>query len=257
MGRPTKGSELQFTSRELGRAADLTVRNIGFLYEEGLAPAPIHGDVGRGGHRLYNSVSLAHAALIGALHLAGFELLVAARLAAALSDDFGAIYGKLHSNLQDQARSHRSLFSGLGAKAVLDDDFWIYSRLVDGVADYRPDVAQRGDVLLEIADHEYVLTASYGSKVKMLSPALNEGMDANPEYRIVGRGADVEVISIVDEVGSLDFEIYPENRAHMRNLTLEYLAARENAVALTRLNVSLAIRNAFGRVLKERAPLAA
>lgn len=178
-------------------------------------------------------------------------------MAAALADDFGAMYGKLHSNLQDQARSHRSQFSGLGAKAVLDDDFWIYSRLVDGISDYRPDLAQRGDVLLEIADHEFVLTASYGSNIKILSPAMKEGIDASPEYRIVGRGPDVGVISIVDEVGSLDFEEYPENRVRMRDLTIEYLAARENAVALTRLNVSLAIRNAFGRVLKERAPLAA
>jgi len=257
MGRPTKGSELQFTSRELSHAADLTTRNIGFLQEEGLAPAAIGGDAGRGGHRLYNSVSLAHAALIGALHLAGFELLVAARLAAALANDFGAMYGKLHSNLQDQARSHVSLFSGLGTKAVLDDDFWIYSRLVDGAADYRPDLSQRGDVLLEIADHEFVLTSTYGSKIKILSPAVREGIEANPEYRIVGRGAAVDVSSIIDEVGGLDFEMYPENRVQMRNLTLKYLAARENAVALTRLNVSLAIRKAFGRVKKERALLAA
>lgn len=258
MGRPTKGSELQFTSRELGHAADLTARNIAYLQEEGLAPAPIHGDSGRGGHRIYNSVALAHAALIGTLHLGGFELLVAARLAAALADDFGAVYGKLHSNLQDQARTHRSLFSGLGAKAILDDDFWIFSRLVDGVAGYQPDLAQSGDVILDIADHKFVLTSSYGPLAgRILAPAMKETIPANPEYRIVGRGPDVEVISIVDEVGSLDFEAYPENRLHMRKLTLEYLAARENAVALTRLNVSLSIRNAFGRVLKERAPLAA
>ncbi len=258
MGRPTKGSELQFTSRELGRAADLTVRNIGFIHEEGLAPAPIQGDAGRGGHRLYNSASLAHAALIGALHLSGFELLIAARLAAALADDFGAIYGKLHSNLQAEARSHRSIFSGFGANAVLDDDFWIYSRLVDGAANYQPELAQPGDVLLEIADHQYVLTASFGPHaVKIFSPVLKEGMAASPEYRILGRGADVEVISIVDEIGSLDFELHPDNRVRLRNLQLEYLAARENAVALTRVNVSLAIRNAFGRVINERAPLAA
>jgi hypothetical protein len=257
MGRPPKGSKLQFTSRELGHAADLTSRNIGFLLEEGLAPAAIYGDAGRGGHRLYNSASLAHAALIGALHLAGFELLAAARLSAALAGDFGAMYGKLHSNLKAQTRVHVSLFSGLGANAVWDDDFWIYSRLVDGGADYRPNMAQLGDVVVEIADHEYVLTSTYGSTIKILWPAVKEGIDASPEYRIVGRGADVEVVSIVDEVGSLDFEAHPENRVHMRNLTLEYLAARENAVALTRLNLSLAIRKAFDRVLKERAPLAA
>lgn len=257
MGRPTRGSELQFTSRELGQAVDLTARNIGLLQEQGLAPTAIYGDAGRGGHRLYNSASFAHAALIGALHLAGFELLAAARLSAALADDFGAMYGKLHANLQDQARTHRSLFSGLGAKGIVDDDFWIYSRLVDGVEDYRPDLPQRGDAILEIADHAYVLTLTYGWKGKTLWPGLEEGIDAVPEYRIIGRGAAVDVVSIVDEVGSLDFEVYPKNRVRMRELTLEYLAARENAVALTRLNLSLAIRNAFGRVLKQRTPVAA
>jgi hypothetical protein len=43
----------------------------------------------------------------------------------------------------------------------------------------------------------------------------------------------------------------------MRELTLKYLAARKNAVALTRLNMSLAIRKAFGRALEQRGPLAA
>lgn len=46
-------------------------------------------------------------------------------------------------------------------------------------------------------------------------------------------------------------------RLHMRELTLKYLAARKNAVALTRLNMSLAIRKAFGRALEQRGPLAA
>ncbi len=257
MGRPSKGSKLQFTSRELGHAVDLTARNIGLLQEKKLAPTAIHGDVGRGGHRLYNSAAFAHAALIGALHLAGFELLAAARLAAALAADFGAMYGKLHANLQDQARAHSSLFSGLGADAALDDDFWIYSRLVDRVTDYQPDLPQRGDAIVEIADHEYVLMSTYGSNLKIHSPSLEEGVDATPEYRIVGRGAEVDVISVVEEVGSLDFEVYPENRLHMRELTLKYLAARENAVALTRLNMSLAIRKAFGRALEQRGPLAA
>jgi DNA-binding transcriptional MerR regulator len=257
MGRPAKGSELQFTSRELGQAVGLTARNIGFLQEQRLAPAAIHGDAGRGGHRLYNSAAFAHAALIGALHLAGFELMPAARLAAALADDFASMYGQLHSNLQNQARAHRSLFSGIGAGAALDDDFWIYSRLVDGVDEYKPDLPERGDAILEIADHEFVLTSTFGWKGKTMWMGLKDGVDYVPEYRIVGRGAGVELVSFVDEVGSLDFEEHPENRIHAQDLMHKYLAARENAVALIRLNMSLAIRNAFGRVLKERAPLAA
>ncbi len=257
MGRPTKGSELQFTSRELGQAVNLTTRNMGFLQEQNLAPAPIRGDVGRGGHRLYNSAAFAHAALIGALHLAGFELMAAARLAGALADDFESMYGQLHSNIKNQAQSHRSLFSGIGTGAALDDDFWVYSRLVDGVDGYRPDLPERGDAILEIADHEFVLTSTFGWKGRTMWMGLKDGVDHVPEYRIVGRGPGVDVISFVDEIGSLDFEVYPENRAHAHELTHQYLAARENAVALIRLNMSLAIRNAFGRILKDRTRLAA
>ena len=72
MGRPSKSTGLLFTSRELALAANLTARNVGLLHDQGLAPAPAEAGGGRGGHRLYNSVALAHAALIGALHLAGF-----------------------------------------------------------------------------------------------------------------------------------------------------------------------------------------
>src|ERR1700761_1359874 len=100
MGRPGKRSELLFTSRELALAASLTPRNMALLHDEDLAPAPTSsGTDGQGGHRLYDSPGLAHAALIGALHLAGFELLVSARLAAAFAEEQGHIRGKLPSNI--------------------------------------------------------------------------------------------------------------------------------------------------------------
>jgi DNA-binding transcriptional MerR regulator len=257
MGRPTKGSNLLFTSRELAVAADLSSRNIALLHEEGLAPTAVESETGRGGHRLYTSVALAHAALIGALHLAGFELLVSARLAQALADDFGAMRGKLHSNMNSVARAHRALFSG-HPEVHTDDDFWLFGQLVDRVVDYRPSHAAPGDVILEIADHHYVLTASYGPRaLKVFSPVLKDGMAASPDYRIIGRGASVRVVSIADEIDSMDFAVDPASAARYRSLQLEYLAARENAVTLVRVNVSLAIRNAFGRVHQDRLRMAA
>ncbi|MHC6157653.1 hypothetical protein ACVSQB_38525 [Bradyrhizobium elkanii] len=42
---------------------------------------------------------MAQTALTGALHAAGFELLVSARLAAAFADEYGASHGRLPTNL--------------------------------------------------------------------------------------------------------------------------------------------------------------
>jgi hypothetical protein len=99
MGRPSRSSAEIFTSREVAVAADLSARNFALLVEQDLAPASLDDTTGRAGHRPYDGVGLAHAALIGALNLAGFELLVSARLAAAFADDYRQSYGKLSANL--------------------------------------------------------------------------------------------------------------------------------------------------------------
>ena len=264
MGRPTKTSDLLFTSRELAVAADLSARNMSLLHDEGLAPAVAEAGAGRGGHRLYSSVALAHAALIGALHLAGFELLVSARLAEAVADDFASMYGKLHANLavflqapHNPTPGHRP-WRGDDTVPQLDDDFWVYKRLIDSPVDLRSGVAIPGDMIIDIADHEYVLTETHGSRgVRIFSPVVKEGLPASPDYRIVGRGSAARIVPITDEVDSMDFTADPASAARYKALQEDYLAARENAVTRVRINVSLAIRNAFGRLCHDRARIAA
>jgi hypothetical protein len=55
----------------------------------------------------------------------------------------------------------------------------------------------------------------------------------------------------------MDFSMNPASAARYKMLQRDYLAARENAVARVRVNVSLAIRNAFDRVRDDRAKIAA
>lgn len=264
MGRPTKTSDLLFTSRELAIAADLSPRNMSLLHEEGLAPAAAEAEAGRGGHRLYSSIALAHAALIGALHLAGFELLVSARLAHAFAEDFGAAYGKLHSNVATYLQApynptpgHRPWSSGeTGVQS--NDDFWLYARLAESAVDIRHGVAVPGDLIIDIADHQYVLTETHGSLgVKIFSPVMKEGLLASPDYRIVGRGSAARIVPITDEVDSMDFSTNPASAMRYKVLQEDYLSARDNAVTRVRINVSLAIRNAFGRIRQDRARIAA
>jgi hypothetical protein len=261
MGRPTKPSGSLFTSRELALAANLSPRNMALVHDEGLAPTPAESGGGRGGHRLYNSAGLAHAALIGATHLAGFELLVAARLSVAIAEDESHNHGKLLSNLATYLQrpfNPRPGFRPWGAELDIDDDFAVHGGLSDSIIDYRRGVALTGDMIIDIADHEYVLTEYARPRpLKVFSPVLKEGMPASPDYRIVGRGSAATIVPIIDEVDSMDFSMNPASAARYKMLQRDYLAARENAVARVRVNVSLAIRNAFDRVRDDRAKIAA
>lgn len=264
MGRPTKTSGSSFTSRELALGAEMTLRNFSLLHEEGLAPKPVSTGEGRGSHRLYGSPALAHAALIGALHLAGFELLVAARLAEAFAEEAELVYGKLRSNvavfLQKpfNPRPGYRPWTSTGVVEDVDDDFWVHGRLLGSVVNYQPGVAVIGDMIIEIADHEYVLTGHHGALgVKIASPVSKAGLPANPDYRIVGRGSAARIVPIIDEVDSLDFSADPVSAERYRALEIDYLGARENAVTMVRINVSLAIRNAFDRVVQDRGRAAA
>jgi hypothetical protein len=257
MGRPSKPSGSNFTSRELALAAGLSPRNFSLLHEEGLAPEPVGDSGGRGGHRTYGSPALAQAALIGALHLAGFELLVAARLAHAFAEEAGHVHGRLYSNIQIYIQAPYNPKPGYRPWIVsptdeVDDDFWVHNRLIDSVVDYRRAVAMVGDFLIDIADHEFVLTEYLGSKIKIFSPVAAKGLDASPDYRITGRGSTAQIVAITDEVDSLDFSISPASAARYKALQEDYLAARENAVTRVRVNVSLAIRNAFDLVADDR-----
>jgi hypothetical protein len=55
----------------------------------------------------------------------------------------------------------------------------------------------------------------------------------------------------------LDFSADPASAARYKALQEDYIAAREHAVTRVRINVSLAIRNGFDRVLDDRSRAAA
>lgn len=245
-----------FTSRELALGAGLTSRNFSLLHEEGVGPAATAGSGGRGGHRTYLSPALAQAALIGALHLAGLELLVAARLAAAYAEEMGQQRGRLFSNIETYLQSPHNPRPGhrpwtYSADDQVGDDFWIHNRLIDSVVEYRAWVAMVGDMVMVIADNGYVLTQHHGVNIKILS-AVSGSLPASPDYRIRGRGSSADIVPITDEVDSLDFSEDPASAARFKALENEYLEAHENAMARVRINVSLAIRNAFDRIADDR-----
>ena len=255
MARPRSLTNDVFTSREIAIAAGLTPRNFALLVDERLAPPPVdHGIDGRSGSRLYRGDAMAQAALTGALQLAGFELLVAARLSAAFADEYGASHGRLPANLTAFWRSKvlnpdgRIPWGKTNSDIPIDEDFWIHHLLRNRSSVYRRGTAIPGDCVIEIADHTYVLTRVHEVAINMSSPVSSKTLPAAPFYRIIGRGAAAQIVPIHMEVESMDFGIDPRSRAKMCSLEDEYMTGRVNAVTLVSVNLSLAIRNALDRL---------
>lgn len=259
MGRPASLPQDRFTSRDLASAADLSPRNFGLIVEQDLAPPGEPGAGGQAGHRVWDSRGLQHAALLGALHLAGLELLVAARLAAAVAEDLQLFHGRMPSNVRAflqaplNPRPGYTPWEGGLSEAEAQDDYWLHHAFRTKSDIYLSRQAVRGDYLLEVADNQFVVTRHHGSTVKFMSPASSAQLAVNPEFRIIGKGAGARVIRIHEEVESLDFHGDPSAAADYAKVEANYLRAHDNAVTLLSVNVSLAIRNAFDRLADERA----
>ena len=258
MARPRPLAEDRFTTREMAIVAQLTPRNFALLVDEGLAPVALEESLGQSGHRTYDSAALTHCALIGSIHLAGMELLVAARLAAAMADAYGASYGRLPSNLASLLRSSLNPTPGCfpWGKSLphidTDNDYWLHERLRFHTGIYNPRTALRGDLLIDIADQAYVLTRHLDSNVKMFSP-VSDPLTTSPEYRIVGRGRASRVVPIHEELPSLDFSRDKASADALRELQVEYQSAYDNAETRLCINVSLGVRNGLDRLADARA----
>ena len=75
--------------------------------------------------------------------------------------------------------------------------------------------------------------------------------------RIEGRGAHAHILAVHEELDDCDFHANPVSAAQLRALQDAYASARESAVTRVRINMSLAIRNAFDVAYDLRQPLAA
>lgn len=261
MARPRRSSQELFTSREIALATDLSARNFALLVDQGVAPAPIDNGTGKAGHRSYDGAALAQAALIGALHVAGFELLVSARLAATFAFDYDASYGRLPSNLGIFLQPPLNPKSGWkpwaevpGEEPVdIEQDYWLHDRLRNRSSIYQRSVAQNGDLIIEIADGTFVLTHTHGSEnVPTFSPGTRGGLPASPDYRIVGRGTTARIVPVYEELDSLSFSDDPKAAEQLRRIEREYADGRKHAVVVARVNLSLAIRNAFDWIQDNR-----
>jgi hypothetical protein len=109
-------------------------------------------------------------------------------------------------------------------------------------------------MVVEIVDRKYVFEPTLaGFKIPIHSP-VSGIVPATPAYRISGwgRGTDAVISDVSREVPTYDFQQDEESAAIYRQIETEFLNARQNAVGTIRVNVSLAVRNAFDAVNDHR-----
>lgn len=210
MARPGTPPPGLFTTRDVALAAALSPREFSLLLARGVAPEPLKEVPGRGGHRLFCSDGLSHAAVISGIHHAGLELLVAARLAAMLVD---------HYNLGQNGNLANFPDVEVGA-SLYEAHAYLFTR-----SDlYSPGRSRQGDILIEIENGQTLST---------------------------GR-LDFEARAYFDRgvVLSLEGLGFPPHDHGAQEKT--------DPVSLVFFNLSLAVRNAFDRMLqaKQRAQIA-
>lgn len=247
-----------FTTTELAVAASLTGRQMHYLDDAGLLPLGA-GTAGMGGSRAHAEHKLTLAAMVGAAHIAGLHLAVAAGVMAAVHDEFRTSKGKMFSNLGAflfrpfHDKSGHLPWQKLDGDETVERDFWLHHYLRTRSTVYRPDTALPADAVIEIADREWVFTTNahtaFGSNPSLGSAVIFppepfgriEGF-ANPEH--------ARLITFADEVGPLVDEAGQPRWQPMHD---RYMAARRNARGLLSINVSLAIRTGLDRLYDWRA----
>lgn len=216
MGRPRTDPSDSFLSSELAIAGGTTQRNVQLLRDNGLLSAA--GD----------TAELKRMAFAGALSAVGLPLLAAGRLAAALTFDPRSGDGEFRSGMEFAAVRLPAKFAAAAA-----GDYWAHRAVSDaadaGAFTYERGAALRGDTVIEIADRRDVFIGNFGL------------VGADHIAVIDGWGADLRVKAWFD---------LPEPSEEERKLAE---MRRTNSVGLARINVALAIRNAFDAVRDHRA----
>lgn len=218
MARPSNDPRDFFGPTELALAAGITIRNVQFLRDNGLMPDG-------------NGVpALKRAAFIGGLLSAGLSLIEAGRAAQALSFEPRSADGEFRSGLEFVARKLPSDFTSAD---VEPNDYWCHRWINEaaeqGVVTYKRHSALKGDLIIEIVDRSRVYMGHVGFS----------------EFELIGEVSDWGTPGMTCKAW---FDL-PEPTEASEAEAKEY---RENALGLSRTNVSLAIRTALDAITDHR-----
>jgi hypothetical protein len=234
MPRPRKDPADLFSYAELAIGGGITKRDVQHLMEskEQLIPP------GRGIRALKRT------AAIGAFRAAGLPLFASARLAKAILDEFNQYDGEAPSGLDYLAtKLSREGIKLLPPQAEQTNDYHYHFALFRHPHRYPRGKALGSDAIFEIVDFRLIFYSSRQFPKRSLFGWIE----------VLERGGDARIIHVTEKLGAIDDRENPGWRAENERLEAEALLERENAVARTITNISLAIRNALDRIAEHRA----
>lgn len=242
MARPKHDDPELFTLGEVAHAAELSLRNIQLLGDNGLTPEAEQQAKGRSGAALHNISAFMHFAMVAGLHKAGLPLLQAARLCLAVPDEFN------DDRLGYMSGINRQRFGGVRGWSEVapeggDTGFWVHHWLRrNEIAAYVPGEAWDNDIVLWVADRRYALIDQHqGRSSKMLWGELLIEAGPAPVCEIEDGEAGLRTVPVYQR------EEWKTERGQLA-LVNEYRDALRHAVGISRANLSLAIRGGLDRV---------
>ena len=233
MPRPRKYPADLFSYAELAIGSDMTKRDIQHLLESKEELAPTERGIR----------TLKRAAIIGAFRAAGLTLFTAARLAKAILDEFNQYDGEVPTGLNFLALNlpHEAIKLHL-PRAEQTNDYHYHFALTQNPNCYAKGQALGSDAIIEITDFRLIFISS----LQFSKPSLVGWIES------LGRSPDADIIHVTEKLGVIDDLENPGWRATSQRLEAEALCQRENAVAKTIINISLAIRTALDRIAVHR-----
>jgi hypothetical protein len=229
----------KFSFSELAVVGNMSKRSIQHLADAKLLPD--NSEIAR----------LKRVAVVGAMLGAGVPLFAAARVAEAILTCFNTGDGEAPSGLNYMAnRLPEEEMHGLPHGDKLSD-FWYHDALKRCPDIYQVDHARKGDAQIEIVDKILVFLSTAGG-FKTMNVFDGEPDEASYVGSIQGwaRGAESEVRLLVMDA-PFDPE-HPEFPEKGKKITAKVNDRRKNAIAIVKINASLAIRTGLDRLAGHR-----
>lgn len=261
--RRSRSPDDRFPTRELAIAAAIPLKSLLFLIEQGLAPDPDDGPVGKGNHRSYDIVSLGKVALAGAIHRAGVELLIAARVARIATEKYDPISGMLPLNISylldgNNSSNDESLNAANWEDLSGEDEFLNLQKIISDGDTRKLKKPLKGDLIIDVVDNNRIIYHIVGRPSnfhQILKPGhsifgrnvekLPDNVQKNNVFRINNDTSVNNDISVKEKFIAM-------RKGFSSDRSSEYVESLRNLEMSLRLNVSLIIRNSIIRLLDYR-----
>ncbi len=239
MGRRKHDAPLnRFSTSEVAAGCGLSARNVMYLCSEGLIPI-VSGGKGKGRHRQLEFEGLAQAAVIGAFYSAGIEIYLASRLVQEIGDETS--FHNLTNLESFLSRTHSGVVATMHEENLDPENaLHLHDALRRRSNNYQPHKGMPFDKLIEIFDRIFVFLNHLTRQDERDTLGASDMPVAM--YRISGW-----------QKGTDDVELVHAPPHRIRKLPAQWQRVRENFRGMTRVNVSLAIRDSLDAIAEARA----